>query len=93
MKLPGWKELVEIGPIILEAGNARKYKTGDWRTFRPEIDYSKCTTCMFCWLFCPDSAISFDGKRVEINYDYCKGCGICAAECPVKCITMKEEEK
>ena len=93
MRLPGWKELVETGPIILEPGNALEYKTGDWRTFRPEIDYNKCTTCMFCWLFCPDSAVKFDGKKVYIDYDYCKGCGVCASECPVKCITMKEEEK
>jgi len=92
MKLPGWKELVNLGPI-LPASTSKEYKTGDWRTFKPEIDYNKCTTCLFCWLFCPDSAVKFDGQKVYIDYDYCKGCGVCAAECPVKAITMKEEEK
>jgi len=89
MKLPGWKELVETGPIIPKPATSKEYKTGDWRTFRPEIDYEKCTTCMLCWLFCPDSAIKFDGEKVHIDYDYCKGCGVCAAECAIKAITMK----
>ncbi|HQE25323.1 MAG TPA: ferredoxin, partial [Candidatus Atribacteria bacterium] len=30
-KLKGWKELVP-GGLIVEAGNAKEYKTGDWRT-------------------------------------------------------------
>jgi 2-oxoacid:acceptor oxidoreductase delta subunit (pyruvate/2-ketoisovalerate family) len=69
-------------------------KTGSWRTFRPEIDYSKCTRCTICWIYCPDAAIKRrDDDSPEIDYDYCKGCGICANECPVKAITMHREEE
>jgi len=74
-------------------------KTGEWRTFRPEIDEAKCTpaknkrpSCFICWLYCPEGVV----KRsipVEIDLLYCKGCGICAEECPTKAISMIEEEK
>ena len=55
-KLKNYKE-IPIGGKILEAGNSRKYKTGDWRTFRPVHDPEKCTNCMICWMLCPDSCI------------------------------------
>ena len=74
-------------PTVGSAG-----KTGTWRTFRPEVDYAKCTGCALCWMFCPDAAITRrKDDKPEIGYDYCKGCGICANECPVKAITMKRE--
>ncbi|MBI5043561.1 MAG: 4Fe-4S binding protein [Nitrospirae bacterium] len=95
MKKKGWKEL-PIGGVILEAANTKKYSTGDWRTFRPVIDLDKCTNCMRCWIFCPDSAVCLvDGKVNHFDYEHCKGCGICAQECPdnVKAITMIEEAK
>ena len=69
-------------------------KTGSWRTFRPEVDYSKCTRCTICWVYCPDAAITRrEDDSPEIDYDYCKGCGICANECPTKAIAMKREEE
>ena len=68
-----------------------RYKTGDWRTFRPVVDPGKCTHCLLCWIFCPDIAIRRGEKVAEIDYNFCKGCGICASECPVKAITMEEE--
>ena len=83
-KLENWKE-IPIGGLILEAGNAVEYKTGGWRTMCPVYDVKKCIQCMFCWAYCPDSAIIVkDGKVVGIDYDHCKGCGICSNECPVK---------
>jgi len=87
---PGWRSL-PIGAAILEPGSSVKYKTGDWRAFRPKLDEKKCTNCLICWTFCPEPAIHRKEKTVEIDYDFCKGCGICAAECPVKAITMTEE--
>lgn len=95
MKKKGWKEL-PIGGVILEAANTKKYFTGDWRTFRPVIDLDKCTNCMRCWIFCPDSAVCLvEGKVNHFDYEHCKGCGICAVECPdnVKAIAMVEEAK
>jgi len=89
---PGWRS-IPIGGIILEPGSAMKYKTGDWRAFRPVIDEEKCTYCLLCWIYCPDGAIIREEKTVRVNYDYCKGCGICANECPSKAITMVEEKK
>jgi len=89
---PGWKS-IPIGGILLEPGSAMRYKTGDWRAFRPVIDEAKCINCLLCWIYCPDAAITRREKFVEVNYEYCKGCGICAEECPVKAITMVEEKR
>jgi len=82
------------GAVILSPGSTKNYKTGEWRTFKPEIDQTKCIKCGQCWLNCPDAAIykDKDGK-FQVNYDYCKGCLICAKVCPVKCIAYKVEEK
>lgn len=59
-ELKGWND-VPIGGKILEAGNSKKYKTGDWRTFRPIHKPELCTNCMICWMLCPDSAIRCGG--------------------------------
>ncbi|MBN2457860.1 4Fe-4S binding protein [Candidatus Woesearchaeota archaeon] len=92
-KKPGWKDLPDGGKI-LKPGNSKEYKTGDWRTFRPVWDKSKCNHCMICWMICPDSCIlTEDGKRKETDLNYCKGCGICAEICPMKCIEMKKESE
>mgnify|MGYP001617468214 CR=1 FL=1 len=90
---PGWKELPEGD--YLAPGTALAFKTGDWRSSRPEWDAKKCIQCLNCWISCPDSAfIMKDGKVIGINYDYCKGCGICAWVCPAKvgAIVMKPEK-
>jgi pyruvate ferredoxin oxidoreductase delta subunit len=90
----GWKEL-PIG-LQLEAGTSKDFETGDWRSDKPIWDAKKCTHCLICWIYCPDSAIIVkDGKVQGIDYKYCKGCGICAEECPpkIKAITMVREEK
>ncbi|MCE1245612.1 MAG: 4Fe-4S binding protein [Firmicutes bacterium] len=91
MSLKSWNE-VPLGGVILEAGNAKEYKTGDWRSQRPVVDKEKCINCLTCFIFCPDSAIKVEnGIMIGYDYDFCKGCGICANECPKKCITMKPE--
>lgn len=88
-----WKEIPQ-GGLILDAGNSINYKTGDWRTFRPVRDEVKCTNCMLCWLYCPDSCIIVKDQKIShTDYDFCKGCGVCAKICPVKCIQMKSEEE
>jgi len=94
-RLRNWKEL-PIGGVIEEAGNAQNYETGSWRVNRPILDMNKCTSCLICWIFCPDTSIIVkDGKVTGIDLEHCKGCGICARECPLKdkAITMQLESE
>jgi pyruvate ferredoxin oxidoreductase delta subunit len=88
-----WKDL-EVGNIIIEAGNASVRKTGDWRTERPILDKEKCVKCALCWIYCPDAAIK-PGEEgyYEPDLYHCKGCGICASICPAGAIMMIEEEE
>ena len=102
MSLKKAQDLPEAG-IIPEAGNAADFTTGDWRTYVPEFVEENCIHCMFCWIYCPDSAIEIDTsgekpKMVGIILDHCKGCGICATECPPAAkgkaaLVMVREEK
>lgn len=91
MSAKTWQE-IPIGGLILDAGNAKTYKTGDWRSDRPILNKEKCINCLTCFIFCPDSSVIVkDGKMEGFDYEHCKGCGICANECPAKCIEMKPE--
>ena len=85
-----WKDL-EAGAVIVDAGNATEYKTGDWKSQSPVLDKSKCNKCGLCYIFCPEGCIKQepDGYFVA-DLSYCKGCGICCVECPKKAITMVE---
>jgi len=77
-------QALERGPVI-PGGSSVAYRTGDWRQDRPVLDLERCTHCLFCWLYCPDSAVLVrDGRVLGIDYEHCKGCGICAAVCPPK---------
>ena len=82
-----------IGGNIYEAGNAREFKTGDWRSIRPVYISEKCKQCGLCFPVCPDDAIPVgkDQLRKDFNYDYCKGCGVGAKVCPFGAIEMKTE--
>ena len=86
-------EDLTIGGNIYNAGNAREFKTGDWRSMRPVWIEEKCKQCGLCFAVCPDNSIPVgkDFKRTDYNYDYCKGCGVCAKVCPFKAIEMKTE--
>lgn len=88
-----WKELA-IGTQITKPGSSEDFKTGDWRTERPIIDFEKCIHCFLCWIYCPDSSVLVSDEKVTgIDYDFCKGCGICAEECPKDAISMKIESE
>ena len=83
-----------IGGNIYTAGNAKEFKTGDWRSMRPVWLSEQCKQCGLCLPVCPDDAICIngDGSRGDFNYFACKGCGVCAKVCPFKAIEMKTEE-
>lgn len=89
--LKGWNEMID-GGVIVEAGSAKKYKTGSWKTTCPHIDFNKCAHCLLCWWYCPDSSILVENSKITgVDLDHCKGCGICAQVCPdkIKAIEMK----
>ena len=77
-----------IGGNIYTAGNAKEFKTGDWRSQKPIWIEEKCTQCGLCFPVCPDDAIPVtkDQKRTDFNYDACKGCMVCLKACPFNAI-------
>jgi len=80
------------GGRVAEPGSAVKFETGDWRSFRPQLDMELCIDCMTCWIYCPDDSIIIkENKMCGMKMTHCKGCGICAVVCPKKAITMLEE--
>ncbi len=86
---------INKGALIMQPGSSKKYKTGEWRTYKPAIDLAKCIKCGQCWMVCPDASIfqrKQDGKY-EINHAYCKGCLLCEKVCPVKAIDHELEDK
>ena len=90
---PSWRELAP-GCVVTEPGNARSYRSGDWRSERPVWDNSRCIKCGICFLFCPEGCVNQNEEGYfEADYYYCKGCGICARECWTQAITMIEEVK
>lgn len=90
---PRWQDL-EPGFIINDPGNSREYKSGDWRSLRPEVEKTKCVKCGICYIFCPDMSFQKTAEGYyEVDLYFCKGCGICAEECITGCITMITEEE
>jgi 2-oxoacid:acceptor oxidoreductase delta subunit (pyruvate/2-ketoisovalerate family) len=95
-----YKKEKELPPSAISFYSMEYNKTGNWRNFKPIIDYDKCTSCMICWKFCPEGTIKIKktrkkGKEVDIpviDYEYCKGCGICWEECSSGAIDIEEEE-
>jgi len=85
-----WKE-VTLGGNIYESGNAKEFKTGDWRSTTPRWIPEKCTQCGLCFPVCPDDAIPVNKncERENFDFDACKGCGVCAKVCPLKAIEME----
>lgn len=80
-----------IGGNIYTAGNAKNFKTGDWRSETPKYIPENCKQCGLCFNVCPDNAIPVNKelKREDFDFDACKGCGVCAKVCPFKAIEMK----
>ncbi len=66
-------------------------RTSLWRDVVPEIDYSRCTGCLSCWMHCPEGAILRSGESVEIDYEFCKGCLVCHSVCRRNAIRIASE--
>jgi pyruvate ferredoxin oxidoreductase gamma subunit len=99
-ELPSKEELVPLAVVVsdggiekvTQTGNSFLRHTGNWRIFRPTIDYAKCTNCMICYAYCPESAMSVgEDGLVRIDYDNCKGCMICMTECPLRAVSQMRE--
>ena len=90
---PSWQELTP-GYVVTEPGNARSYRTGDWRAQCPVFNHDRCIKCGICSLFCPEDCVNQnEDGYFEADLYHCKGCGICARECWTQAITMVEETK
>ncbi len=81
----GYKKLPMAGST--PPGSAKFFRTGDWAAQIPQLVIENCTSCLKCYFYCPDNAITMvpdeDGKKhPKFDYFYCKGCGVCANECP-----------
>jgi pyruvate ferredoxin oxidoreductase delta subunit len=76
-------------------GSARSVETGLWRSMRPELDMTKCVSCLRCWVQCPDASIltDADARVVGVDLFFCKGCGVCEAVCPTRAISMRPESE
>ena len=83
-------ENITPGGNIYDAGNAKEFETGSWRSIKPVYLSEKCKQCGLCFPVCPDDAIPVnkEQKREDFNYNACKGCGVCAKVCPFKAIQM-----
>jgi pyruvate ferredoxin oxidoreductase delta subunit len=85
-------EQFPLGATIPVAGNSDDYSTGGWRSERPWRNDEKCTQCLLCWVFCPDTSVLVkDDKVYDFDLKHCKGCGVCAKECPFDAIDMVPE--
>ena len=90
VKLESWKNMTH-GAHVFEAGNAKSFKTGDWRSAAPIFVADKCKQCLLCFPVCPDSAIVIeDGAMKGFNMDFCKGCLCCKAVCPFNAIDKED---
>ena len=91
VKLQPWHEMPH-GTHVFEAGNAKNFKTGDWRSQMPIFVAENCKQCMLCFPVCPDSAIILNekGEMAGFDLDFCKGCLCCQAVCNFKAIDKED---
>ena len=59
-----------IGGNIYTAGNAKEFKTGDWRSTTPVFIEEKCKQCGLCFPVCPDDAIPVNKECKREDFDF-----------------------
>jgi NADPH-dependent glutamate synthase beta subunit-like oxidoreductase/Pyruvate/2-oxoacid:ferredoxin oxidoreductase delta subunit len=74
------EETATVSPVAALAEIERCYSCG------------YCNECGTCFVFCPDSAITWNGGPV-FDYEVCKGCGVCTAECPGHVLVEVKEQQ
>ncbi len=79
---------MDLSPLISKTTVGSAGETGSWRTYRPVVNYDRCSKCGNCYAYCPEGVIS---KDIEIDYRFCKGCGICGEVCEQRAIKMVPE--
>jgi len=90
VKLVSWRDITH-GSHVFEPGNAKNFKTGDWRSQKPVFVEANCKQCLLCFPVCPDSAILLDDGQVKgFDYDFCKGCMCCKEVCNFKAIERED---
>ena len=62
-------EDMTVGGNIYEAGNARDFKTGDWRSTRPVDVKEKCKRWGLCFAVCPDNSIPVNKDQNREDFD------------------------
>lgn len=55
------------------------------------IDRDKCTSCGYCVLVCPQSALT-NIVRLEVSESDCSGCGDCIAFCHAQALEVVHAE-
>jgi NAD-dependent dihydropyrimidine dehydrogenase PreA subunit len=66
------------------------------KSWYPIIDYSKCTSCLTCYSFCPHKVFEVgpDGKPIVARPENCvELCRGCQKICPAEAITYLGEKK
>ena len=88
-----WKPSdIPAGFCCPDSGTSVACYTGGWRSNRPIWDAEKCTNCLMCWAYCPDSCIQVkDAAMTGIDLFHCKGCGVCVAECKFGALELTTE--
>ena len=61
-------EELTIGGNIYDAGNARNFTTGDWRSIKPIYLSEKCKQCGLCFAVCPDDAIPVNKEQKKRRF-------------------------
>ncbi|RLE93191.1 MAG: (4Fe-4S)-binding protein [Thermoprotei archaeon] len=83
---------VEAPDLILALGGEKSRISAEeyYGSYRPVIDYTKCTKCWKCVNFCKFGAITIGEKGPVVDYSKCEGLGACAVICPAQAISLKE---
>ena len=65
-------EKLTPGGDIYTSGNAKEFKTGDWRSMKPIWIEEKCTQCGLCFLVCPENSIPVEKDLKRKINRHCK---------------------